>query len=63
VPIGRSSRISDATGRKGDGNAPIKPRRSLSGTMSVTALTAYLNQFESFPQGMEQKHRLSVVGL
>src|SRR4029450_11520275 len=33
LPIGRSSRISDAKGLKAGGSAPIKPRRSLSGTV------------------------------
>ena len=39
LPIGRSSRISEAKGRRGGGSAPINPRRSLSGTMSVVAVT------------------------
>jgi len=42
VPIGQSSRISDANGRSRRGSAPMNPRRSLSGTMSVieTPVTA-----------------------
>jgi hypothetical protein len=38
--MGRSSRISDAHGRTGGGSAPINPRRSLSGTMSLEAVTS-----------------------
>jgi hypothetical protein len=39
VPIGRSTRISDANGLNRGGSAPMNPRRSLSGTMSVVAVT------------------------
>jgi hypothetical protein len=35
VPIGRSIRISEAKGRNRGGSAPISPRRSLSGTVSI----------------------------
>jgi hypothetical protein len=42
--MGRSIRISDAKGRSRGGNAPMKPFRSLSGTMSLTPFTGLLWQ-------------------
>ena len=36
--MGRSSRMREAYGRKRGGRAPMNPRRSLSGTMSVRVL-------------------------
>src|SRR4029450_9896406 len=35
LPIGRSSRISDAKGLKAGGSAPVNPPRSRSGTVSM----------------------------